>query len=233
MFFAKLVVASVPWMMVAGSLLVVAETEPEAATAAADEGKAVYADEKSLSVPVPPPGRIADDAAVFSESEAAILVEKLRRDLDQLYLETGCQIYLATVAEGGGNSAKKAAEKRVEEWVPARVPGAVLVYDRQSNSFGVSATDAALEMIPAYLFALMEQTATSARGDGGTPGLVALALGDLQGLFQKHFNENAKKDHPALRADAVLFAVVSGAAVLIVAVVALLRWRQQKRGIGI
>jgi hypothetical protein len=59
---------------------------------------------------------------------------------------------------------------------------------------------------------------------------VSLAAGDLEALFQKHFNKTAKKDHPAVRSDMILFAAVTGAIVLVVAAVAFLSWRQQRQG---
>jgi len=232
-YLSKIFVMSVQVLMAAGSLLVAVERDPGVAAPEADEGAAAYAEGKSVSVSPPLQDRIVDDAGIFSSGEGEGRAEQLRRDLDQLYLETGCQVYVATVAEGKGNSAKKAAEKLMAEWMPAAAPGAVLVYDRQSNSFGVSATDGALAVIPAFLFALMEQTATSARADGGAHDLVSLAVGDLEALFQKHFNNDAKKDHPALRADMILFAAVSGAIVLMVAAVAFLSWRHQRRNLGI
>ena len=218
--------------MLSGNLVAAEEGELQVTASEPGGGIAGSAEVGEVPVPTPPQDRIVDNASVFSPAEAAGLAEQLRRDLEQLHLETGCQVYLVTVAEGEGNSAKKAAEKFAAEWMPATVPGAVLVFDRKSNGFGVSATDAALAVIPAYLFALMEQTATSARFDGKEHGMVALAVGDLEALFQKHFNEEAKKDHPAVRADMILLAAVSGAIVLIVAGVAFLSWWQHERGGG-
>lgn len=196
----------------------------------AAEATAQAVEEQPAAIPAPPPERILDNAGIFSEGEAVQRAEKLRGELSRLFTATGCQVYVATTAEGKGNSAKKAAESFVAQWLPAGVPGAVLAYDRETNSFGVSATDAALAVIPAYLFALMEQTATSARNDGGVDDMVALAAGDLEALFQKHFDRNAKQDHPAARADVILFAAVSGMAALLVAAVAFFSWRRQQRG---